>query len=92
MQYTRIVLNEPHASIEGLYDEHLSFWNIDEKFVNDIVLKWTDWHTDYLFHGYRKENIRTVHASLLTRSVFGMILWRQKARGSYINSLMVIRE
>ena len=35
MQYTRIVLNEPHASIEGLYD-------------------------DYLFHGYRKENIRTV--------------------------------
>ena len=25
MQYTRIVLNEPHASIEGLYDEHLSF-------------------------------------------------------------------
>ena len=38
MQYTRIVLNEPHASIEGLYDEHLSFWNIDEKFVNDIVL------------------------------------------------------
>ena len=39
---------------------HLSFWNIDEKFVNDIVLKWTDWHTDYLFHGYRKENIRTV--------------------------------
>ena len=60
MQYTQIVLNEPHASIEGLYDEHLSFWNIDEKFVNDIVLKWTDWHTDYLFHGYRKENIRTV--------------------------------
>ena len=60
MQYTRIVLNEPHASIEGLYDEHLSFWNIDEKFVNDIVLKWTDWHTDYLFHGYKKENIRTV--------------------------------
>ena len=34
MQYTRIVLNEPHASIEGLYDD--------------------------LFHGYRKENIRTV--------------------------------
>ena len=33
MQYTRIVLNEPHASIEGLYDEHLSFWNIDENFT-----------------------------------------------------------
>lgn len=60
MQYTRIVLNEPHASIEGLYDNRLSFWNIDERFINDIVLKWTDWHTDYLFHGYRNENIRTV--------------------------------
>lgn len=60
MQYTRIVLNEPHASIEGLYDERLSFWNIDETFINDIVLKWTDWHTDYLFHGYKNENIKTV--------------------------------
>ena len=60
MQYKRIVLNEPHASIEGLYDNQLSFWNIDERFINDIVLKWTDWHTDYLFHGYCNENIRTV--------------------------------
>ena len=39
MQYERIVLNEPHASIEGLYDNQLSFWNIDEHFINDIVLK-----------------------------------------------------
>lgn len=60
MQYKRIVLNEPHASIEGLYDNQLSFWNIDEHFINDIVLKWTDWHTDFLFHGYRSENVKTV--------------------------------
>lgn len=60
MNYKRIVLNEPHASLEGLYDSQLSFWNIDEHFINDIVLKWTDWHTDYLFHGYSSENIRTV--------------------------------
>ena len=60
MQYKRIVLNEPHASIEGLYDNQLSFWNIDERFINDIVIKWTDWHTDFLFHGYRSEKIRTV--------------------------------
>lgn len=59
MQYKRIVLNEPHASVEGLYDEQLSFWNIDTQFVNDVVLKWTDWHTDYLFHGFRHPNIRT---------------------------------
>ena len=60
MQYKRIVLNEPHASVEGLYDNQLSFWNIDERFINDIVLKWTDWHTDFLFHGYRGENVKTV--------------------------------
>ncbi len=60
MKYKRIVINEPHASIEGLYDEQLSFWTIDEKFINDIVLKWTDWHTDYLFHGFNNENIKTV--------------------------------
>ena len=60
MKYKRIVLNEPHASIEGLYDNHLSYWNIDERFINDIVLKWTDWHTDYLFHGFLNENVRAV--------------------------------
>ena len=60
MKYERIVLNEPHASIEGLYDNQLSFWNIDDWFINDVVLKWTDWHTDYLFHGCNKENVRTV--------------------------------
>lgn len=60
MKYKRIVLNEPHASVEGLYDEHLSFWNIDADFVNDVVLKWTDWHTDYLFHAHHGENVRTV--------------------------------
>ncbi len=60
MNYKRIVLNEPHASVEGLYDNQLSFWDIDEHFINDIVLKWTDWHTDYLFHGYGGDNIRTV--------------------------------
>ena len=60
MHYKRIVLNEPHASVEGLYDNQLSFWNIDECFINDIVLKWTDWHTDFLFHGYRSENVKTI--------------------------------
>lgn len=59
MHYKRIVINEPHASIEGLYDNHRSFWNIDEHFI-DIVLKWTDWHTDYLFHGFESDSVRTV--------------------------------
>ena len=60
MQYNRIVLNEPHASIEGLYDDQLSGWCIDERFVNEVVFRLTDWHTDYLFHGFKRPNIRTV--------------------------------
>lgn len=58
--YKRLVLNEPHASIEGLYDNGLSFWNIDSRFLNDVVIKWTDWHTDFLFRGVEDERIRTV--------------------------------
>lgn len=60
MQYNRIVLNEPHASIEGLYDDQLSGWCIDERFVNEVVFRLTDWHTDFLFHGFKRPNIRTV--------------------------------
>ena len=60
MRYNRIVLNEPHASIEGLYDNQLSGWNIDERFVNEVVFRLTDWHTDFLFHGFKHHKIRTV--------------------------------
>ena len=60
MAYSKIVLHEPHASIEGLYDRNLSFWNIDEHFLNDIVFRLTDWHTDFLFHGCPSEQIETV--------------------------------
>ena len=58
--YEHIVLNEPHASMEGLYDAEKSFWNIDADFLNNVVIKWTDWHTDYLFHGLQDSRITTV--------------------------------
>lgn len=58
--YNRIVLNEPHSSIEGLYDPHKSFWNIDHNFINNVVIKWTDWHTDFLFHGLNDSRLTTV--------------------------------
>lgn len=58
--YDYIVLNEPHASVEGLYDADKSFWKIDAGFLNDVVIKWTDWHTDYLFHGFGDSRITTV--------------------------------
>lgn len=58
--YDKLVLNEPHASLEGLYDADKSFWDVDADFLNDVVIKWTDWHTDYLFHGLRDDRIKTV--------------------------------
>ena len=90
MQYKRIVLNEPHASIEGLYDNQLSFWNIDEHFINDIVLKWTDWHTDFLFHEYRSNNVRTVRFPYSRFIVDAERLWNDpleigKRRAIYTN-------
>ena len=60
MKYRRIVLNEPHASVEGLYDDRLSGWDIDNRFINEVVNHLTDWHTDYLFHGFRHEDIKAV--------------------------------
>ena len=58
--YEHIVLNEPRASMEGLYDAEKSFWNIDADFLNNVVIKWTDWHTDYLFHRLQDSRIRNV--------------------------------
>jgi N-formylglutamate amidohydrolase len=58
--YKTLVLNEPHASVEGLYDADKSYWDVDADFLNDVVIKWTDWHTDYLFHGLQDERIKTV--------------------------------
>lgn len=60
MKYSNIVINEPHASVEGLYDEKLAPWNIDKQFINDIILEWTDWHTDYLFHTTYDKRVNTV--------------------------------
>lgn len=58
--YNHIVLNEPHASVEGLYDADKSFWKMDFRFMNEVIIKWTDWHTDYLFHGLTDHRIDTV--------------------------------
>lgn len=75
MHYNRIVLNEPHASVEGLYDDRLSGWSIDERFINEVVFRLTDWHTDYLFHGTRHPKIRTVRFPLSRFIVDAERLW-----------------
>ena len=60
MRFDRLVLNEPHASVEGLFDNQLSFWSIDESFINEAVVDMTDWHTDFLFHGLQDRRIKTI--------------------------------
>lgn len=47
--FKKIVLNVPHASLEGLCDPQLSFWDLSPAFYNECILKWTDWYTDNLF-------------------------------------------
>lgn len=32
--YNRIVLNEPHASLEGLYGANKSYWDMDASVVS----------------------------------------------------------
>ena len=44
-----IVLNIPHSSINGIYDSKFGSWCKNPLFFNEIVKKWTDWYTDYLF-------------------------------------------
>ena len=58
--YERIVLNQPHASVEGLYDDQLSYWQINTDFINNVVVPWTDWHTDFLFNQLQDFRIRKV--------------------------------
>ena len=45
--------------MEGLYDADKSFWSVNAAFLNEVI-KWTDWHTDFLFHGLQDERVRMV--------------------------------
>ena len=44
-----IVLNIPHSSTNGIYDNKFGKWTKNPLFYNEIVNNWTDWYTDYLF-------------------------------------------
>lgn len=58
-KYNSIVLNVPHASIEGLCDSN---WTLGPAFFSEVK-KWTDWYTDYLF-GCNHPDVRMVRAGL----------------------------
>jgi N-formylglutamate amidohydrolase len=44
-----IVLNIPHASINGVFDPKYGGWPCNQYFVNNCLNRWTDWYTDFLF-------------------------------------------
>ena len=49
MKKRNIVLNIPHASINGVFDPKFGGWPSNQYFVNNCLNKWTDWYTDFLF-------------------------------------------
>lgn len=55
-----IVLNIPHASINGIFNPVYGKWVYNQHFVDDCVNRWTDWYTDFLFYGLtRCEGVKT---------------------------------
>lgn len=55
-----IVLHVPHSSIEGIADKNLSFWPNNPKFINESVIKLTDWYTDFVFAFNSVSNLKVV--------------------------------
>ena len=45
----KIILNIPHSSCCGVFDNEIGRWPRNPHFMNECVNKWTDWYTDYMF-------------------------------------------
>lgn len=55
-----IVLNVPHSSINGIFDDNIGKWPDNPYFINDCVRKHTDWWTDMLFTVRDEDNVTKV--------------------------------
>ena len=64
-----IVLNIPHSSIYGVFDESIGKWFPTPFFINDCLREHTDWFTDILFR-VRDENINDIKAFVFPYSRF----------------------
>jgi len=45
----KIVLNIPHSSTVGIFDNETGKWPRNLEFINKTVARLTDWHTEFLF-------------------------------------------
>lgn len=52
---SKILLHIPHSSNNGVFDKKVGKWSMHYDFINNVVNRWTDWHTDVLFQTERKE-------------------------------------
>ena len=58
---SKIVLNIPHSSLNGIFDKNIGQWPCNSYFMNECINKWTDWFTDFLFMQLSKEeNVDTI--------------------------------
>lgn len=58
----KIILNVPHASLEGVFDRQ-NGWINNVPSLQKQVIKWTDWFTDYIFSTYNP-SVLTQRSSL----------------------------
>lgn len=64
-----LILNIPHSSINGIFDETIGKWFPTPFFINDCVREHTDWFTDVLFR-IQDTNINGIKAIVFPYSRF----------------------
>ena len=79
-----IVLNVPHSSINGIFDDNIGKWPDNPYFINECVRKHTDWWTDMLFTVRGEENVTKVVSrtrdSCAMQGDWRMMAWRRMGR------------
>lgn len=55
-----LVLNIPHSSLYGIFDEKIGKWRLNSFLINDVVIPHTDIFTDLVFRVKDMENITPI--------------------------------
>lgn len=55
-----LVLNIPHSSLHGIFDEKIGKWRLNSFLINDVVIPHTDIFTDLVFRVKDMENITPI--------------------------------
>ena len=89
----KIVLHIPHASVNGIFGPY-GKWPCNPHFINDCVIKWTDWYTDFLF-ATSNEDVTSVvfpySRFVCDAERLETTRWKTKDRVSFTGSSAAIR-